>query len=178
MNNVNELLKAKMDTENYSRLMAVDNVKIHEFVADAIELTGPQAVFVCTDSEQDVKYVRDMAVKSGEEHPLETPGHTYHFDGYYDQARDRKATKYLVPKTETLSKALNQIEREEGLAEVRGLLKDSMKGRTMILRFLSLGPAGSVFSIPCVQATDSWYVAHNEDLLYRSAYAVLQNWKE
>ncbi|MHC4633107.1 MAG: phosphoenolpyruvate carboxykinase (GTP) [Planctomycetota bacterium] len=170
MNNVNELLKAKMDTENYSRLMAVDNVKIHEFVADAIELTGPQAVFVCTDSEQDVKYVRDMAVKSGEEHPLETPGHTYHFDGYYDQARDRKATKYLVPKTETLSKALNQIEREEGLAEVRGLLKDSMKGRTMILRFLSLGPAGSVFSIPCVQATDSWYVAHNEDLLYRSAY--------
>ncbi|MHC4596247.1 MAG: phosphoenolpyruvate carboxykinase (GTP) [Planctomycetota bacterium] len=159
-----------MDTENYSRLMAVDNVKIHEFVADAIELTGPQAVFVCTDSEQDVKYVRDMAVKSGEEHPLETPGHTYHFDGYYDQARDRKATKYLVPKTETLSKALNQIEREEGLAEVRGLLKDSMKGRTMILRFLSLGPAGSVFSIPCVQATDSWYVAHNEDLLYRSAY--------
>ena len=45
-----------------------------------------------------------------------------------------------------------------------------MKGRTMILRFLSLGPAGSVFSVPCVQATDSWYVAHNEDLLYRTAY--------
>ena len=170
MNNVNELLKEKMSAEQYKRLMAVDNVTIHEFVADATELTSPQTVFVCTDSAKDVKYVRDMAVKSGEESPLETPGHTYHFDGYYDQGRDREVTKYLVPKSETLSKALNQIEREEGLSEVRGLLKDSMKGRTMILRFLSLGTTGSTFSIPCVQATDSWYVAHSEDLLYRSAY--------
>lgn len=170
MDNENKLLKERLTTEHYSRLMAVDNVKIHEFVADAIELTSPQDVFVCTDSQQDVKYVREMAVKSGEEHPLKTPGHTYHFDGYYDQGRDREITKYLVPKTENLSKALNQIEREEGLAEVRGLLKDSMKSRTMILRFLSLGPTGSIFSIPCVQATDSWYVAHSEDLLYRSAY--------
>ena len=170
MNNVNELLKEKLTTENYNRLMAVDNVKIHEFVADAVELTNPEKVFVCTDSKEDVEYVRRMAVESGEENPLETPGHTSHFDGPSDQGRDRKATKYLVPKTETLSKALNQVEREEGLAEVQDLLKNSMKGRTMILRFLSLGPAGSVFSVPCVQVTDSWYVAHNEDLLYRTAY--------
>jgi phosphoenolpyruvate carboxykinase (GTP) len=170
MSNVKELLKKKLTTESYSRLIAVDNLKIHEFVADAIELTNPEKVFICTDSEEDVKHVRQMAIESGEEKSLETPGHTCHFDGYHDQGRDRKATKYLVPKTEALSKALNQIEREEGLAEVRGLLKDSMKGRTMILRFLSLGPAGSVFSVPCVQITDSWYVAHNEDLLYRMAY--------
>jgi phosphoenolpyruvate carboxykinase (GTP) len=165
-----DLLKTKLTAKNYDKLMAVDNVKIHEFVADSIELTNPESVFVCTDSEEDVKYVREMAIKSGEEKQLETPGHTYHFDGYHDQGRDRKVTKYLVPKTQTLSKALNQIGREEGLAEVRGLLKDSMKGRTMVLRFLSLGPRGSVFSIPCVQATDSLYVAHSEDLLYRSAY--------
>jgi len=174
MHSVNELLKEKLTAENYDRLIAVDNAKIHEFVADAIELTNPQKVFVCTDSDQDVNYVRRMAVEKGEENPLETPGHTYHFDGYYDQGRDREITRYLVPKTETLSEALNQIEREEGLAEIRGLLKGSMKGRTMILRFLSLGPAGSVFSVPCVQITDSWYVAHSEDLLYRSAYEQLR----
>ncbi|MHC4727026.1 MAG: phosphoenolpyruvate carboxykinase (GTP), partial [Planctomycetota bacterium] len=170
MSNANEILKNKLSTESYDRLMAVDNAKIHEFVADAIGLTNPETVFVCTDSDEDISHVREMSVKSGEEQPLETPGHTYHFDGINDQARDRNATKYLVPKTETLSKALNQIEREEGLADVRGLMKDSMKGRTMILRFLSLGPRDSVFSIPCIQATDSWYVAHSEDLLYRSAY--------
>jgi len=170
MKNTTELLKTKLTAKNYDKLMAVDNLKIHEFVADSIELANPETVFVCTDSEEDVKYVRDMAIKSREEKQLETPGHTCHFDGYHDQGRDREVTKYLVPKTQTLSKALNQIEREEGLAEVRGLLKDSMKGRTMILRFLSLGPTDSVFSIPCVQATDSLYVAHSEDLLYRSAY--------
>jgi phosphoenolpyruvate carboxykinase (GTP) len=170
MSDVKEVLKEKLTAESYSRLMVVDSAKIHAFIADAIELTNPETVFVCTDSEQDVKHVREMAVKSGEERALETPGHTCHFDGCYDQGRDREATKYLVPETETLSQALNQIEREEGLAEVRGLLKDSMKGRTMILRFLMLGPADSVFSIPCMQITDSWYVAHNEDLLYRTAY--------
>jgi len=170
MPNVKELLKEKLTAENYDRLMAVNNVKIHEFVADAIELTNPETVFVCTDSDEDISHVREMAVTSREEQPLETPGHTYHFDGINDQARDRTVTKYLVPKTESLSKALNQIEREEGLAEVRGLMKDSMKSRTLILRFLMLGPRDSVFSIPCIQATDSWYVAHSEDLLYRSAY--------
>ena len=170
MDNIKDFLKEKLTAENYSKLMAVDNVKIHEFIADAIELTNPEEVFVCTDSGEDIKHVREMAVKNREESSLEIAGHTAHFDGPTDQGRDRRVTKYLVPKTETLSKALNQIEREEGLAEIRGLLKDSMKRRTMILRFLSLGPAGSVFSIPCMQITDSWYVAHNEDLLYRTAY--------
>jgi len=170
MDNVNQLLKQKLTAENYDKLMALKNLKTHAFVADAIELCAPGDVFVCTDSPDDIAYVREQVVKRGEEKPLNIKGHTYHFDGFNDQGRDREATKYLVPKKQTLSKALNQIEREQGLAEVRGLLKDSMKGRTMILRFLSLGPTGSVFCIPCAQITDSWYVAHSEDLLYRIAY--------
>jgi phosphoenolpyruvate carboxykinase (GTP) len=75
-----------------------------------------------------------------------------------------------VPRGVTLSKALNQIDRQEGLAEVRGFLKDSMKGRTMIVRFISLGPPDSIFTILGLQCTDSWYVAHSEDLLYRPGY--------
>jgi len=170
MSNVNEILKERLSADAYDKLMAVDNTRIHSFVADAIELTNPEKLFVCTDSEEDVRHVREMAIENREEIPLTIPGHTCHFDGPKDQGRDRKATKYLVPKDEKLSEALNQMEREEGLDEVRGLLRDSMKGRTAILRFLSLGPAGSIFSVPCVQITDSWYVGHNEDLLYRTAY--------
>ena len=109
MSNGNEFCKVKLTAKDYDRLMAMSNTKIHEFVADAIELTSPEKVFVCTDSEEDVKHVREMAVESGEERPLEIAGHTYHFDGPSDQGRDRKATKYLVPETETLSKALNQV---------------------------------------------------------------------
>ena len=150
--------------------MEIANPRVHRFVADSINLCNPDSVFVMTDSDEDIAYVRDMAVQSAEEHPLKTAGHTYHFDGMQDQGRDREATKYLVPKNDSLSKALNQIDREEGLAEVLALLKDSMKGRIMIVRFLSLGPTGSIFTVLCLQITDSWYVAHSEDLLYRPAY--------
>lgn len=159
-----------MSAEDYANLMEIPNQHLHRFVAEAIELCAPTAVFVCTDSKDDTRRVREQALALGEEVPLETAGHTLHFDGYGDQGRDRDVTKYLVPETESLSKTLNQIEREKGLAEVRGLLQGAMKGRTMIVRFLSLGPTDSAFSIPCVQCTDSYYVAHSEDLLYRPGY--------
>src|SRR4030067_2906388 len=45
-----------------------------------------------------------------------------------------------------------------------------MNGRTMIVRFVSLGPPNSMFTILGLQCTDSWYVAHSEDLLYRPGY--------
>lgn len=40
----------------------------------------------------------------------------------------------------------------------------------MIVRFLILGPPRSIFTIPCIECTDSWYVAHAVSLLYRSGY--------
>jgi phosphoenolpyruvate carboxykinase (GTP) len=40
----------------------------------------------------------------------------------------------------------------------------------MIIRFVSLGPRDSVFTILGLQCTDSWYVAHSESLLYRAGY--------
>ena len=44
----------------------------------------------------------------------------------------------------------------------------------LICRFLSLGPTNSVFTILGLQCTDSWYVAHSEDLLYRPGYEVFR----
>ena len=111
-----------------------------------------------------------MSVKLGEEKALKMAGHTIHFDGPEDQGRDREVTKYLVPRDGSLSEALNQIEREEGLKEVKNLMKGSMKGRTMIVRFMTLGPNNSAFSIPCVECTDSFYVSHSLNLLYRLGY--------
>lgn len=163
-------LMDKLDEKNYQRLESIDNVKLHAFVADAIQLCEPDSVWVSTDAPEDVEYTREMAIKLKEERPLCIPGHTIHYDGMEDQGRDREVTKYLVPEGETLSKALNQIEREEGLSEVRGLLKGAMKGRIMIVRFMTLGPNNSAFSIPCVECTDSFYVSHALNLLYRLGY--------
>ncbi|MGA1867854.1 MAG: phosphoenolpyruvate carboxykinase (GTP) [bacterium] len=165
-----EVLESKLSEHNYQKLIAIANFKVVEFIAESCELCNPEEIFICSDSSEDIAYVRQQAVASGEEKPLSISGHTYHFDGMQDQGRDREVTKYLVPKEDSLNKTLKQIEREEGLEEVKGFLKGAMQGRTMIVRFLSLGPTHSVFSIPCVQCTDSWYVAHSEDLLYRPAY--------
>jgi phosphoenolpyruvate carboxykinase (GTP) len=170
MPDASKLLKKKLTAENYNRIIALDNSKLYNFIADAIELCSPASVFVCTDEPEDLEDTRRRAVETGEEKPLKMQGHTIHFDGMEDQGRDREVTRYLVPKTETLSKALNQIEREEGLAEIRGLLKGSMENRTMVVRFMTLGPNNSQFSIPCVECTDSYYVSHSLNLLYRPGY--------
>jgi len=165
-----EALRPRLSQIDYQKLCAITNPKVHQFIAECAELCNPDRIFICNDSPEDLAYIRQKAIETGEEKPLAIPGHTVHFDGPYDQGRDREVTKYLVPKGDRLSKALNQIDRDEGLAEVKGLLRNAMKGRTMIVRFVSLGPLNSVFTIPGLQCTDSWYVAHSVSLLFRPGY--------
>jgi len=171
-----DALAGVVSERELEKLRAIRNPEVHEFIAKAVELCQPQRIFVCDDSPDDVAYIKHMAIASGEEcAALSIPGHTFHFDGYFDQGRDRKATKFLVPKGDRLSPRLNQIDRDEGLAEIFGLLRGSMRGRTMIVRFLTLGPKNSVFTIPCMECTDSWYVAHSVSLLYRPGYEVFRD---
>ena len=166
-----ESLKLRMDQSNYEKLCAIPDPRVHQFIAEAAELCNPKEIFICSDTPDEIAYIKHMAIASGEEcAALAIPGHTFHFDGYYDQGRDREATKFLVPKGDKLSSALNQIDRDEGLKEVLGLLRNSMTNRTMIVRFLILGPPNSIFTIPCMECTDSWYVAHSVSLLYRRGY--------
>ncbi|RLG96573.1 phosphoenolpyruvate carboxykinase (GTP) [Candidatus Bathyarchaeota archaeon] len=165
-----EALRPRLSEIDYRKLRAIANPEVHKFVVEAADLCNPKRIFVCSNSAEDVAYIRQKAIETGEEKPLKTPGHTVHFDGVYDQGRDRRVTKYLVPKGDTLSKVLNQIDRDEGLAEIRSLLKNSMEGRTMIVLFVSLGPPNSVFTVLGMQCTDSWYVAHSETILFRPGY--------
>src|SRR4030065_1427622 len=166
MNPYLEVLRPKLSQLDYQNPSAIANPNVHEFIAKASGLCHPDRIFICSDSAEDVAHVRHQAMATGEEKAILTlRGHTVHFDGEYDQGRDRQATKYLVPRGFSLSKGLNQIDRQEGLAEVRGFLKDAMNGRTMIVRFISAGPAKSEFTILGLQCTDSWYVAHSDDRL-------------
>jgi phosphoenolpyruvate carboxykinase (GTP) len=170
MANVEELLKTRMTKEHHKRLTALKNPKLHKFVADAIELANPDSVYVCTDSPDDIAYIRDLAIKNGEEKPLNVKGHTCHFDGYSDQGRDTFSTRYLLPAGSSLGESLKSVEKTAGVKEVCSFLKDSMQGRQMLVCFWCLGPVGSEFAIPCVQITDSPYVVHSESILYRPGY--------
>ncbi len=169
-NDYANVLRARLDDDNYDKLMALPNPKLHEFVAETVELCNPDAVIVVTDSADDIARIRQLAIDLGEETPLAADGHTIHFDGPKDQARDKDNTKYLVPPGDDLGENLNQTDKEFGLAEVKGILKGAMAGKTLFVRFFCLGPTNSVFSISGVQCTDSAYVCHSEDLLYRAGY--------
>ncbi len=164
------MLKKRMDKENYRRLAELRNPKLHQFIAEYVELCNPSSVFIATDSEEDIAYVRNLALQRAAERPLAMEGHTAHFDGPKDQGRDKENTRYLVQPGVDLGERLNTIPYDEGVEEVRGLLKGIMTGKLMIVRFFCLGPVGSEFAIHCVQLTDSSYVAHSEDLLYRQGY--------
>jgi phosphoenolpyruvate carboxykinase (GTP) len=112
-----------------------------------------------------------MALEKREERPLAKAGQTIHYDGYRDQARDRNNTRYIAYK-ENLERmrALNSVEYDEGYAEIMEIARNNMEGKDAVVKFFCEGPAFSEFTIPCVQFTDSWYVAHSEQILYRKAY--------
>jgi len=171
MADIERFLKEKLSAENYEKLTMLGNAAVNTFIADAIKLANPKSVFICTDSQDDINYIRRLALETGEEKALKTAGHTCHFDGYYDQARDKAQTKYLLDNDSVLSANLNCTDRKAGIDEVRGFLKDSMVGRQMLVCFFCLGPTDSDFSIPCIQITDSAYVAHSETILYRTGCA-------
>jgi len=168
-----------MSEESFQKLAALKNEKVMDFVGTFAEHCDPKSIYVCDDSEKDTQYVREQALAKGEEHTLANSKQTIHWDGYGDQARDKKNTRFMVYK-ENMDKmaSLNSVEYEEGLSEIMGIAKGIMKGKDAVVLFYSEGPTQSPFTIPCVQFTDSWYVAHSENILYRTAYSHFLNMKD
>lgn len=164
--------------DGYNKILALGNEQINKFLARFIEHLNPSSIFVWTGTEEETNYIRQRALELGEERKLATEGHTAHFDGYNDQARDKAHTKFLVPKDMEFDPNLNYIERESGLSEMMGLMKGIMTGRELLVLFFSLGPANSEFTIPSIQLTDSPYVAHSETILYRAGYESFKNMKD
>ncbi|EZQ11717.1 phosphoenolpyruvate carboxykinase [Candidatus Acidianus copahuensis] len=149
------------------KLESLQNFHLIEFLSKVSELCDPESIYLVTGEEEEKEYVRKKALESGEEIKLRTDGHTIHFDHPLDQARAREDTFIL---SDTKIPYVNTKPRKEGLEEVLSLLRGSMKGREMYVGFYSLGPKKSPFQILAVQVTDSPYVIHSENILYRSAF--------
>ncbi len=166
-------LKEKLGKDNYEKLSKINNPALNEFIAKQIELCDPAKVFVSGDTTADISYLRETAIANGEERKLAMSGHTVHFDNAGDQGRDKKNTGILVRPDEKYDAAIEVKERDATLKDLDVIFKGIMKGKEMFVCFFCLGPTNSEFSIPCVQITDSSYVAHSETLLYRPGY---QEW--
>jgi len=164
------ILKNRLHQKDYQKIMRLDNPLMNAFIATSIEICNPEKIFVATDSPEDIQYTREAALRNYEEKKLAIEGHTIHFDGYFDQARDKVHTKFLLTPGTILGPELNTMDRDEGLNELVQIMTNIMDGHELFIKFYCLGPTNSPFSIPCIQLTDSAYVAHSEDLLYRQGY--------
>lgn len=172
--NKEKILKNKCGEKGYKKLKNLNNSKVTDVIARYIQHCNPESVFVRANDEEDAEYIRQKSVEKGEEIPLKKEGHTVHFDGYNDQARDKEHTKFLFPPGKELGPQFNSINKEEGLKEIREYLENIMEGKEAYICFFCLGPRNSEFSIPILQITDSTYVAHSEDILYRDGYELFK----
>ncbi|MGB5911484.1 MAG: phosphoenolpyruvate carboxykinase (GTP), partial [Promethearchaeia archaeon] len=161
---------------DFEKLYALNNSHVLRIINEFIDLCKPSKVTVISDSKEDIEYVRRKAIKIGEESELALEGHTVHYDGFFtmanhDQARDKENTQVLVPKEQQgIYPWINTMEREKGLREIFEFMDGIMEGHECLVRFFCLGPKKSEFSILALQLTDSFYVGHSEDLLYRAGY--------
>ncbi|MBW2974299.1 phosphoenolpyruvate carboxykinase (GTP) [Candidatus Woesearchaeota archaeon] len=165
-----DISKEILSQENLEKLEELKNPKVMKIIGAFVRHCRPAKVTVITDSEEDVDYVRELAIKNNEEKKVNIEGHTLHYDNYYDQARDKANTKVLLPEGKKISRHIKTIDKDKGLKEIMGYMEGCMEGKEMLVCFYCLGPVNSKFSIPALQLTDSAYVAHNEDLLYRKGY--------
>jgi len=168
-------LQSRLSDANLKKLTDLNNPSLNELIARSIMRYQPKSVFISTGCEEDRHHIRTQALRHGEEKPLLTPGHTVHYDGYFDQGRDPGNTKFCVKEGTSLGPGILCIERDEGMVEINEIMDGIMHGKEMIVSFYSLGPVGTEFEIPCVQVTDSYYVAHSEDILYRNGYQAFMN---
>ena len=170
-----------IDNKNLEKIKALNNKYVLKIVNEFVSLCKPSKLTVITDLKEDIEYVRNRAIDIAEEERLNLKGHTIHYDGFFtmsnhDQARDKDNTQVLVPKAEIDSYPwINTMEREKGLKEILEIMDGCMKDHECVVRFFCLGPKNSEFSILALQLTDSFYVAHSEDLLYRAGYEEFKN---
>jgi phosphoenolpyruvate carboxykinase (GTP) len=163
-------LKPYMSSRELGKLARIRDCSLVEWIRQVVEHLKPSSIFINTGSEEDLEYIRKRAVENKEEYVSSyNQLHTVHFDGVRDLARDRGNTKIMTGKGVKIP-LVNSGEREELKKAVWEIYRDIMRGKEMFIGFYCFGPKGSPFTLYGVQVTDSAYVVHSENILYRVCY--------
>lgn len=165
-----EVFKSRMSPKHLSRIQEIRNPDVLLKIANSIVMCEPEDVYVNTGSEEDRQFIRDLALKKGEESALPMDNHTIHFDLKEEQGRIIDRTFYIVNADEVVSSLANKMLRDKACLEIKEKMCGIMKGMVMIVGFYSRGPVGAFASNPALEITSSAYVAHSAEILYRNAY--------
>ena len=162
-----ELILSKCDEKSQEKIKLISNADILNKIANRIELCNPKDVFIHSGSEEDYEYIKKMSLEAGEESPLAMEGHTIHFDPPTEQGRIVNQTYAIEDEgtfTSSLAKALPRAEADE---LIQTNMKNIMDGKTMLVGFFVRGPVGAPTAYPSLTISDTWYLGHQQNNLYR-----------
>lgn len=165
------IFEKKMDKENLSKIQKIKNEEALLRVANAISMCEPDSVFVNDGSDADKNWVKELALKKGEEEKLPMPNHTIHYDLKEEQGRIIDRTFYISNEDEAVSSLAKKKLRNEALEDIRSKMTGIMKGKEMVVGFYMRGPVGADASNPAIEITSSAYVSHSAELLYRNSFS-------
>lgn len=166
-----EIFAAKLDRENLEKIKKITTEEALLKIANAIVLCRPDAVFINTGSEEDLRRVQKHAFAKKEESRLAKEGHTIHFDLPEDQARLVKQTFYIINEEESMNSLAKSVARDAAKEYVEEHMPGIMEGMTLIVGFYSRGPVGAAATIPAIEMSSSAYVLHSAEILYRNCFA-------
>ena len=152
------------------------NPAIRDWVESTRKLCEPDQIFWADGTEAERDFLYAQAVEQGVLTKLnqeKLPGCYYHRSNPNDVARVEQCTFICTPAKDEAGPTNNWAPPAEMYEKLYGLLKGSMKGRTMYVVPYLMGPPGSPLTKVGVEITDSIYVVLNMRIMSRMGQIAL-----
>ena len=146
------------------------NKKVLDFVKESADLAQPDNIVWIDGSPDQIKALKEEAVKSGEMIALnqkKLPGCYYHRTAENDVARVEARTFICCKNKEDAGPINYWMNPNQAKELANEIARGSMKGRTMYVIPYSMGVVGSPFAKIGIEVTDSIYVVLNMNIMTR-----------
>ncbi len=154
------------------------NRHILEWVEEAVQLCQPNQVFWCDGSESEKEMLLARAVAENVLIPLnpeKRPGCYYHRSNPNDVARVEQCTFICTAMQDDAGPTNNWAPPREMYSKLHGLLRGSMRGRTLYVVPYLMGPPGSSLAKVGIELTDSIYVVLSMRIMTRMGNIALEH---